>query len=232
MRSIQVTVGTSEVWDDFCETHSEMWDVWNFRWVFYPHRAKSFKVFFFYSAVYLCSYIVRPLSVRGHSNTRGTNRKRAKACREIEKMLRKKIRGYKCMKWTEGMVGGGEKGAEVEHGVKGLVTQKSHSHQQLDRKSSCRSAAEQEVTKAVVLTFRSLKHQDWRSTTSSACWGIFQPSSHWHRQWKIVFFVFHFFLKMVWCGSLYEGVKNFAITFFFKLLLRLWNIILFWTMDC
>lgn len=64
------------------------------------------------------------------------------------------------MKWTEGMVGGGEKGAEVEHGVKGLVTQKSHSHQQLDRKSSCRSAAEQEVTKAVFLTFRSLKHQD------------------------------------------------------------------------
>lgn len=165
MRSIQVTVGTSELWDDFSVA---LWNPFRdlrcveFQVNFFPHRAKSLKVFF-YSAVYLCSYIVHPLSVREHSNNRGTNRKRAKACREIEKMLRKKIRGYKCMKWTEGMVGGGEKGAEVEHGVKSLVTQKCHSHQQLDRKSSCRSAAEQEVTKAAFLTFRSLKHQDWRS---------------------------------------------------------------------
>lgn len=66
-----------------------------------------------------------------------------------------KIRGYKCMKWTEGMVVGGEVGAEVEHGVKGLVTQKNHSHQQLDRKSSCKRASEQEVVKAAFLTFQS-----------------------------------------------------------------------------
>lgn len=212
-----------------CETHSEIWDVWNFRWTFF-HTGLNLWSFFFYSAVYLCSYIVHPLSVRGHSNNRGTNRKRAKACREIEKMLRKKIRGYKCMKWTEGMVGGGEKGAEVEHGVKGLVTQKCHSHQQLDRKSSFRSAAEQEVNKAVFLTFRSLKHQDWRSKKISAWWGIFQPLSHWHRQWKIVFLCLCVFL--IWRSEAFCQNARSCNNLFFKLLLRLWNIILFWTMDC
>lgn len=94
---------------------------------------------------------MRLLGVRGRSNNRGTNRKRAKACRGIEKMLGKKMRGWKCLKWTEGTEGGSGQGARSKAWSQGSAhTQKSRSPA-ARQEVFMAEGTKQEVTKVVFL---------------------------------------------------------------------------------
>lgn len=74
--------------------------------LFFPHKAQYLFIYLFDLAVYLCSYTVHLLGVRGHSNNGALIERGQRPPGKIEKMIRKKIGGCKCMKPTEWVEGG------------------------------------------------------------------------------------------------------------------------------